>query len=166
MAARFNFRLDFLIKARRRKEEEAMAKLAKRLASIRDIEEEIARLGERKDRLAAELDDKMKSGGITVPLIILYKEYDAKLAKDIARAKEFLRLSRREEAKERAALTRAAIDRKIMENLKEKKKIEFLAEQAYLEQKNLEEMAALATARRDREAKRELDALSHAGVEI
>ncbi len=128
MAARFNFRLDFLIKSRRRKEEEAMAKLAKRLASIRDIEEEIVRLSERKERLAAELDGKMKSGAISVPLIVLYKEYDAKLAKDITRANEFLRLSRREEAKERAALARAAIDRKIMEKLKEKKKDEFVAE--------------------------------------
>ncbi len=160
MAARFNFRLDFLIKLRRRKEEEAMARLAKRLASIRDIEDEITRLNERKDRLAAELAEKMKSGAITVPLIILYKEYDAKLVKDIARAHEFLRLSRREEAKERAALARAAIDRKIMEKLKEKKQTEFLEEQAYLEQNNLEEMAALAKARRDREGAWELNSIS------
>lgn len=151
MAARFKFRLDFLIKMRQRKEEEAMARLAKRLASIRDLEEEIAALNERKVNLAGELDEKMKSGAITVALIVLYKEYEAKLVKDIARANEFLRLSRREEAKERAALAKAAIDRKIMEKLKEKKKEEFRTEQAYLEQNNLEEMAALAKARRDRE---------------
>ncbi|UQZ89316.1 flagellar export protein FliJ [Deltaproteobacteria bacterium Smac51] len=166
MAARFKFRLDFLIKMRQRKEEEAMARLAKRLASIRDIENEIVSLNERKDRLAGELDEKMKSGGITVPLIILYKEYDGKLAKDIARANEFLRLSRREEAKERAALTKASIDRKIMEKLKENKKAEFAEEQAYLEQNNLEEMASLAKARRDREAARERAEEYQAGVDL
>lgn len=163
MAARFKFRLDFLIKMRQRKEEEAMAKLARRLASIRDIEEEIERLNVRRESLAAELDEKMKSGIITVPLIVLYKEYDAKLVKDAARAHEFLRLSRREEAKERAALTRAAIDRKIMEKMKENKKAEFMEERACLEQNNLEEMAALAKARRDREAAREREA-AQAGV--
>jgi flagellar FliJ protein len=166
MAARFKFRLDFLIKMRQRKEEEAMSRLAKRLASIRDIEEEIVNLTERKDRLAGELDEKVKAGAITVPLIILYKEYDAKMVKDIARANEFLRLSRREEVKERAALAKAAIDRKIMEKLKEKKKEEFIVEQAYLEQNNLEEMAALAKARRDRELAREHHDAQQTGVEI
>ncbi len=149
--AGFKFKLDFLIKLRRRKEEEAMARLAKRLASIRDLEVEIAGLTERKLRLVAELETKIKAGEITIPLLTLYKEYDQKMVKDIARLNEFLRLSRREEAKERAALTKASIERKIMEKLKEKKKSEFMAEQMYIEQNVLEEMAALAKARRDRD---------------
>jgi len=149
--AGFKFKLDFLIKLRQRKEEEAMARLAKRLASIKELETEIAELTEKKARLVEELDDKIKAGEITIPLLTLYKEYDHKMIKDITRLNEFLRLSRREEAKERAALTKASIDRKVMEKLKEKKKAEFVVEQMYLEQNNLEEMAALAKARRDRE---------------
>jgi len=149
--AGFKFKLDFLIRLRQRKEEEAMARLAKRLASIRELEKEIAELTEKKARLAAELDEKIKAGEITIPLLTLYKEYDLKMVKDIARLNEFLRLSRREEAKERAALTKASVDRKVMEKLKEKKKAEFVVEQLYIEQNNLEEMAALAKARRDRE---------------
>lgn len=149
--AGFKFRLDFLIMLRRRKEEEAMARLAKRLASIKELEKEIAELTENKARLVEELDAKIKAGEITIPLLTLYKEYDLKMVKDIAKLNEFLRLSHREEAKERAALTKASIDRKIMEKLKEKKKAEFVAEQMYIEQNNLEEMAALAKARRDRE---------------
>ena len=150
--AAFKFKLDFLIKLRRRKEEEAMARLAKRLASIRDLEEEIAVVTERKANLRGELEEKIRASTITIPLLILYKEYDFKLGKDLARLEEFLRLSRREEAKERAALTKASIDLKIMEKLKEKRKDEFVADQMYIEQNALEEMAALAKAHRDREA--------------
>jgi len=152
--AAFKFKLDFLIKLRQRKEEEAMSRLAKRLASIRELERELAEITEEKDRLIAELDEKIKSGQITIPLLTLYKDYDHKLALDLAKLTEFLRLSRREEAKERAALAQASIDRKIMEKLKEKKKAEHRAEEAYVEQNNLEEMAALAKARRDREDSR------------
>ncbi len=153
--AAFKFRMDFLIKVRQRREEEAMARLAQRLASIRDLERDIEELTDRKLRLIAELEDKIHAGEITIALLTLYKDYDHKLAKDLARLHEFLRLSRREEAKERAALTRASVDRKIMEKLKEKKKAEFVADQMYLEQNNLEEMAALAKARRDRESGRQ-----------
>jgi flagellar export protein FliJ len=60
-------------------------------------------------------------------------------------------LSRREEAKERAALIKASVDRKIMEMLKEKKEAEFMAAQADLEQKEMEELATLTRARRGRD---------------
>lgn len=149
--AAFKFRMDFLIKARKRKEEEAMARLAQRLASIKELEREITGLDQYKARLQEELAEKIHSGALSIPLLSMYREYDLKLSRDLARLHEFLRLSRREEAKERAALTRASIDRKVMEKLKEKKKAEFVAEQMYLEQNNLEEMAALAKGRRDRE---------------
>lgn len=149
--AAFKFRMDFLIKARKRKEEEAMARLAQRLASIDELEREITGLDQYKARLQEELAEKIHSGALSIPLLSMYREYDLKLSRDLARLHEFLRLSRREEAKERAALTRASIDRKVMEKLKEKKKAEFVAEQMYIEQNNLEEMAALAKARRDRE---------------
>lgn len=147
----FRFKLDFLIKLRQRKEEEAMGRLAKRLASIRDLEADIAEQEALKKRLNKELDQKMKSGEITIPILTLYKEYDHKQALDLARLNEFLRLSHKEEAKERAELTKASIDLKVMEKLKEKEKKQYMDEQMYIEQNNLEEMAALAKACRDRE---------------
>lgn len=149
--ADFKFKLEFLIQMRRRKEEEAMARLAKRLASIRELEEEIVDLKATRARLAAELDDKIKAGQLTIPLLVMYKDYDGKMSRDINRAEEFLFLSRREEAKDRAALTRASVERKIIEKLKEKQKVSFVAEDMYRQQNILEEMASLAKARRDRQ---------------
>lgn len=165
--AAFKFRMDFLIKVRKRKEEEAMARLAQRLASINELEREITGMDQYKARLQEELAEKIHSGELSIPLLSMYREYDLKLSRDLARLHEFLRLSRREEAKERAALTTASIDRKVMEKLKEKKKAEFVAEQMYLEQNNLEEMAALAKARRDREEFRQsLEAMGQSGSTV
>lgn len=154
--ALFKFRMEFLIKARRRQEEAAMARLAQRRASIRDLEEEKSGLESKKSRLRGELEEKIKSGRIDISILKLYKEYDFKLNKDLKRLDEFLRLSRREEAKEQAALTKASVDRKLIEKLKENKKLEYLEEQTRLAQNHLEEMAALAKARRDREDGRDV----------
>ena len=151
MALKFRFRLEFLIKLRARREEEARIRLAQRLASIRELLEEIEDTQNLRARLTAELAEKMKTGQFDVPLLTLYREYDQKQVKDLKRLREFLRLSRKEEAKERAALIKASVDRKIMEKLKEKKEAEFLAVQAGLEQKEMEELAALTRARRNRD---------------
>jgi flagellar FliJ protein len=145
--------LEFLIKLRARREEEARLRLARRLASIRDLLEEIEETQAHRARLTADLAAKMKSGQFDVALLKLYRDYDYKQAKDLARLHEFLRLSRREEAKERAALVKASVDRKIMEKLKEKKEAEHMAAQAGLEQKEMEELAAMARARRGRDLK-------------
>jgi flagellar FliJ protein len=151
MAARFRFRLDFLIRLRARREEEAKIRLARRLASIQELLEEIEATQTLKARLTAELAEKMKTGRLDVALLKLYRDYDHKQARDLSRLYEFLMLSRREEAKERAALIKASVDRKIMEKLKEKKEAEFMAAQADLEQKEMEELATLTRARRGRD---------------
>jgi flagellar FliJ protein len=139
--------LEFLIKLRARREEEARLRLARRLASIRDLLEEIEETQALRASLTSELAEKMKTGRLEVALLKLYRDYDQKQVRDLNRLHEFLRLSRKEEAKERAALIKASVDLKIMEKLKEKKKDEFMALQAAQEQKEMEELAALARAR-------------------
>ena len=151
MAVRFRFRLDFLIKLRARREEEAKLRLVRRLASIKELLEEIESTQALRARLTAELAEKMRAGHLDVSLLKLYRDYDQKQARDLSRLYEFLMLSRREEAKERAALIKASVDRKIMEKLREKKEAEFMAAQADLEQKEMEELAALTRARRNRD---------------
>ena len=151
MAARFRFRLEFLIKLRARREDEARIRLGKRLASIRELLEEIEATQVLRARLTAELAEKMKTGRLDVALLKLYRDYDQKQARDLSRLNEFLRLSRREEARERAALIKASVDRKTMEKLKEKKEAEFMALQVSLEEKEMEELAAMTRARRGRD---------------
>jgi len=150
MAAKFRFHLEFLIRLRARREEEARARLARRLASIRDLLEEIEATEALRARLSADLTEKIKSGRLEVSLLKLYRDYDQKQARDLNRFREFLRLSRREEVRERAALIKAAVDRKVMEKFKERKEAEFLAAQAGREQNEMEELAAMSRSRRVR----------------
>jgi flagellar FliJ protein len=150
MATKFRFRLEFLIKLRARREEEAKLRLAQRLASIRELLEEIETTEVLRARLTAELTEKMRAGRLEVALLKLYRDYDHKQVKDLGRLNEFLHLSRREEAKERAALIKASVDRKIMEKLKEKKEAEFMALQTALEEKEMEELSSMTRARRSR----------------
>jgi flagellar export protein FliJ len=143
----FKFRLEFLITLRRRKEEEAAARLAKRLASIRDLENQISLMEEERERLSSDLSRMGQEGRLTGPILKLYSDFQAKLRKDIRQAEELLFLSKREEAKERAALRAAVMDRQLMEKIKEKQK----------------KAHGLAELKRDQEAMEELSALRRNG---
>ncbi|MDR0356620.1 MAG: flagellar export protein FliJ [Deltaproteobacteria bacterium] len=150
--ARFKFRLDFMISLRKRKEEEAAVRLAKRLASIAELEEQINSLHLRLSEIADELSEKGRAGRLNGPLLLMYSEYQQKLRKEIKRLLELLALSRREEAKERLALKRAVIDRRIIEKYKDNQKLAWRTELLKEEQNNMEELAALAKARRGLES--------------
>jgi flagellar export protein FliJ len=150
--ARFKFRLDFMISLRKRKEEEAAVKLAKRLASIAELENQVNACHLKLAEMADELSELGASGRLNGPLLLMYSGYQEKVRKEIKRLLELLALSRREEAKERLALRKAVIDRRIMEKFKENKKLAWRAELERTEQDIMEELAALAKARRDLEA--------------
>jgi flagellar FliJ protein len=148
----FKFRLQFLINLRRQKEEEAALKLAKRLASIAELEENIESMHVHLLKLAGEITDHGQKGRLTGPLLKLYSDFQNRLRQDIKKAEELLILSRREEAKERQALTKAVMDRQVIEKLKDQKQEAFILETLYLEQMNLEEQATAARVRYFKEA--------------
>jgi flagellar FliJ protein len=145
--AAFKFRLDFLINLRRRKEEEAAQRLAKRLASIRELETHINSMLENQTQLSNDFSDHARKGSLTGALIKLYSDFLSRLRTEIKKAQELLFLSRKEEAKERQALKKAVIDRQLIEKIKEKKLESFKTETLYQEQNILEELAALSKAR-------------------
>ncbi|MDR3135150.1 MAG: flagellar export protein FliJ [Deltaproteobacteria bacterium] len=146
--ARFKFRLEFMISLRKRKEEEAAVKLAKRLASIRDLESQINACHVKLAEMADEISILTANGQVTGPILMMYSAYQEKIRKEIKRLLEFLALSRREEAKERLALRKAVTDRQIMEKFKENKKEAWRAELSRTEQNAMEELASLARGRR------------------
>ncbi|MDR2368181.1 MAG: flagellar export protein FliJ [Deltaproteobacteria bacterium] len=149
--ARFRFRLEFMISLRKRREEEAAVKLAKRLSSIRELEDQINACHLKLAEMADEISELTAQGRITGPLLLMYSGYQEKLRKEIKRLLELLALSRREEAKERLALRKAVTDRRIMEKFKENKKLAWRADELKSEQDQMEELAALSRARKDLE---------------
>ena len=109
--AKFKFRLEFLLSLKRKREEEAAARQARRLAAITDLEGRIEGMEGLRLRLSKELSEKGAEGKATPALLSLYSDYQAKLLQDIRKAAELLVLSRRELAKEMAALRKAVMER-------------------------------------------------------
>ncbi|MDR1577576.1 MAG: hypothetical protein LBT86_05025 [Deltaproteobacteria bacterium] len=147
----FRFRLDFLIALRRQREEEAAVKLARRLASIAELMETIEDIRLKMAEMAEAVKSHGQMGRLTGPLLKLYSDYQSRLQKDLKKAEELLALSRREEAKERQALTKAVVARQLIEKTKERQKEAFESQAQYEEQKNLEERSTAARARRLKE---------------
>ncbi|MDR1546913.1 MAG: flagellar export protein FliJ [Deltaproteobacteria bacterium] len=147
----FKFRLEFLISLRRRREEEAAVRLAKRQASIRELEARIDAFHDELAAMAAEISERGRAGTLSGPLLSLFSAHQERLRREIKKALELLALSRREEAKERLALEKAVKDRQIMEKIKEKRQLAWRAELLGKEQGELEELAALTKARTLRE---------------
>ncbi|MDR1395091.1 MAG: hypothetical protein LBK52_02835, partial [Deltaproteobacteria bacterium] len=92
-----------------------------------------------------------QKGRLTGPLLKLYSDFQSGLRQELKKAEELLRLSRREEAKEREALTKAVIDRQVIEKLKDQKQEAFLTEVLKEDQDNLEEQSQAARSRRLKE---------------
>ncbi|MDR1109207.1 MAG: flagellar export protein FliJ [Deltaproteobacteria bacterium] len=150
--ARFRFRLEFMISLRKRKEEEAAVRLAKRQASIRELEGQINACHLKLAEMADQLSELASGGRLSGPLLLMYSSHQERIRKEIKRLLELLALSRREEAKERVALRKAVTDRRIMEKFKDNQRLAWKTEQLRTEQNIMEELAALARARRGQEA--------------
>ena len=144
---RFKFRMDFLISLRRRREEAAAAKLAKRLAGIAELERLIAGLEDDLGNLAAELSERGRRGDLNGPILVMYSSHQERLRQELKKDNHLLRLSRNEEVKERRALRKAMIDRKIIERAKERRREAWIEEAARTEQSSLEELAAISKER-------------------
>ncbi|MDR1049850.1 MAG: flagellar export protein FliJ [Deltaproteobacteria bacterium] len=150
--AAFKFRLQFMISLRKRAEEEAAVKLARRLASIMEIEGQITALHLKLAKMADEIGELGRAGKLSGPLLSMYSGYQEKVRKEIKKLLELLALSRREEAKERLALRKAVVDRRVMEKFKDKQHDAWRTERLQEEQNSMEELAALSKARRSLEA--------------
>jgi flagellar FliJ protein len=148
--AAFKFRLEFLLNLKRKREEEAAARQAKRLKIVRELEDKIEDMENHRKRLSTELSEKGAAGELTPAIMSLYSDFQAKLLQDLRKADELLTLSRRELAKEQAALRKAVMERQLMEKIREKKAEAHKAEELQKEQSSLEEMAALVKARKAR----------------
>lgn len=145
--AQFKFKMDFMISLRKRREEEAAIKLAKRLASIRELERVIQSLNGDLAETGLEMTRKGQAGELNGPLMVMYSSHMERVREDIKKHESLLYLSRKEEFKERQALRKAVTDRKIMEKVKERQKEAWLEETARQEQNAIEELAAITKER-------------------
>lgn len=147
----FKFKLEFLLRYRKQKEELAMYELAQRIREAAAKEEELENIRDR----SLELNENLKTRAtraLPAPIFVMYKEYQGRLKqqysaveKQLARAEEKIEI-------QREALVQASVQRKIIEKYREKMKAAYDKAEAIKEQQSLEELATIARSRKTNEA--------------
>lgn len=146
----FRFKLEFLLRYRRQKEELAMFELAQRVRQANDIENRLIDIRERDQELVSSI--RGLSGSIVPATVFsMYQGFRDHLALEEKRTEHQLQQAEIAMEKQRLQLVAASVQRKIMERFKEKQKSDYDTAHARLEQNNLDELAALAAVRKTHE---------------
>lgn len=146
----YKFNLEFLLQYRRQKEEAEMYELANRVRRVNQIESELEDIKVR----AAELKESVKKKGrteISGPILELYSAYIQQLRILRSSTKQVLAEAESRVEDQRQNLTRVAVDRKIVDRLKEIMKEAYLTEEARKELKMLDEAAVIKAGRKQNE---------------
>jgi flagellar FliJ protein len=146
----FKFKLEFLLRYRKQKEETAMFELAQKVRQANQIDAEIMELGEKSVGVAEAVS---RTVGTCLPasVLLLYKDHQEYLRNQAKEASKRLGLAEQQIEKQRQVLVEKSKDRKMVEVYKENLKSAYQKEEAIREQKNLDELAMLARLRRDHE---------------
>lgn len=143
---KFQFRLQSLLKYKRHLEQVAKQEMAKAVADILTCEQRIT--GLQKDRISAteQLDSQVEKG-MGAGRFNRYREFITALDQSI-----ILERNKKNELEKilddkREALKQRTIDKKSLERLREKQAREYTHEMIREEQKSLDEIASLKTAR-------------------
>jgi flagellar FliJ protein len=148
----FRFRLETVLRVRRRREEAAALELAAAQRAQRGQEEMLAGLedGRRRERQALE---RLARKGLLARDLLLHQDYEWALAWRLERERRHLgELAAACEEKREALLARSR-EKKVLENLKERQHKLWRQEEARREQKLLDELGGrlpLARARQER----------------
>jgi flagellar FliJ protein len=143
---KFSFRLEALIKYRQYKELHARQEVAKAYRDLNECELLVRDLEEKLSQ-TAQLLDRATTEGITVVEFRSYQVYLDGISDDLtqqsARKKSLENLL----AEKQTLLTRASVDRQVLDRLKTKKKAQYMFEFQKLEQNASDEIASLKKAR-------------------
>lgn len=138
----FKFKLEFLLRFRRQKEEAAMLELAGRIREAGAKRWELESLIARSEDLAAEVRHR-SAEPIPAPVIILYRDYLDHLRRAKKAAQRGLDRAEALVAEKREKLIEASIQRKIIDRYKEIQYEKYKETENRREQKSLDELAAL-----------------------
>ena len=143
----FKFQLEFLLRYRTQKEEQAMYKLAECVRKANDIECELQEIDERRGQLADAVRS-LEEECVPAAVYTMYTGHRDHLHRMCQAAARRLRLAEVEVEKKRECLVAASIEKKTIARFKEKRKEEYNRVEALKEQKNLDELASIARSRK------------------
>jgi len=143
---RFEFRLESLLRYKGHLEQTARREMAKAVAEVRRSEREIQSLGQDRSSSALRLESLVEKGMGAVE----FKQHHSFLAamdQMILDEKQHKRVLEKKMDKALAMLKKRTIDKKALERLREKRAKEYTREMLREEQKELDEIAGIKTAR-------------------
>ncbi|MEW6264158.1 MAG: flagellar export protein FliJ [Thermodesulfobacteriota bacterium] len=144
----FRFRLEFLLRYRRQKEELAMYELAQRVREANQIEGELEDVRRRGRELTEELRERTAQD-LPAPVFTLYKDYQEHLRRRELVTERRLTHAESRIEQQRQVLVAASVERKTIERFKERRQKENQALEGRREQNTLDELASLARLRID-----------------
>ena len=146
----FRFKLEFLLRFRRQKEEMAMYELAQRIRVANQIETELTDIREDASRIAETV--KAQAGQtVAAPVFAMYKNYQDHLRKSTKVAEHRLVKAEKRIEEQRQKLVTASVDRKVIEKFRDRQKETHTAETARKAQNDMDELSSLARRRRENE---------------
>ncbi len=143
---KFEFKLESLLNYRSHKELIARQEVSRAVMAVLASEEKIQTLVHRKTATETILEEKVRQG-LNAALFNQYSDYLNGLSHGIFQEQEQKRLHEKALAEKREVLKKRSIDKKAMERLREKRKLEYTKAVLLEEQKELDEISSLKTAR-------------------
>jgi flagellar export protein FliJ len=150
MARRFQFRLEQVLRLRRQVEEARVRELALAKGRLLQIEEALKAHAEAEKDFLTTYGSFEKGDGFTTDQVMVYCHYRDWLSR---REKEYRRSEKewmKEVERRRLEAVKASRGRRLLENLKEKRKKAHAQELLGEEQKFLDEVSSIAFVRRER----------------
>ena len=140
---KFFFSLQFLLDYRKRREESLKKELAKMIAKEEKEKEVLEKLQEKLLFWQKQLEEKKKEERISIPMMLVYYSYLEEFLIQIKKQVEKIENISLEKERLQKKLLQATKDRKIVEEIKEKRWEEFILQQKKLEQKFIDENALI-----------------------
>lgn len=136
--ARFNFRLQPLLSVKSQQEDNQKNELGKAMRKLEKEEATLRRLQDEEAKLINEFNEKSKKS--TVEKLVKFNVYLSFLNSKIKQQKENVNCAVRNVDKVREELIRIVKERKILDNLRDRKYEQFLSEEQRTEQKLIDEI--------------------------
>ena len=146
----FRFKLNFLLRFRRQKEEMAMYELAQRIRVANQIETELTDIREQSGRIAETVSAQCGQT-VNASVLVMYKNYQDHLRQSHKVAEHRLMKAEERIEAQRGKLVTASVDRKVIEKFRDRQKENHDAESARKSQIEMDELTSLARRRRDDE---------------
>jgi flagellar FliJ protein len=142
----FAFRLEPLLRYREHQEAQALQDWSLTRQKLQTCEEKIAEYQTVKRGKEAELDE-LSAAGMDMESYRIYVDYLAGMEIEIEAEKQRLQQLQKTVAEKQAELARRAVDKKMLENFKDRQKEQYISEMQALEHKDADDMILLRKAR-------------------